>query len=56
MKTGPVTDDQQTKQCVCTASLVVVAGVTPGKQAEFQKYALRSTNITGHRVCLKIQN
>jgi hypothetical protein len=46
MKTGPVRDAQQTKQC----------DVTAVKQADLSKYTLRSTNITWHRVCFKNQN
>jgi hypothetical protein len=50
MKIWPDTDVQQMKQCVCvcvcTMSHVIVADVRSVKQAEFQKYALRSTNTT----------
>jgi hypothetical protein len=46
MKTGPVRDAQQMKVCVCTISYMLVADVTPAKQADLQKYALRNTNIT----------
>jgi hypothetical protein len=34
MKTGPVSDVQQTKQCMCKWSLVTVADVTSAKQAD----------------------
>jgi hypothetical protein len=58
MRTVPDRDTQQTKQrereclCVCVCvharavSHVIVADVTLAKQADLQKYALRSTNTT----------
>jgi hypothetical protein len=49
METATVRDAQQTKQCVYS-SHVIVAGVTSAKQADLQKYASGSTNITCHRV------
>jgi hypothetical protein len=45
MKFGPVRDAQQTKQCTYNIPCDV-ADVTLAKQADLQKYALRSTNIT----------
>jgi hypothetical protein len=50
MKAGPVRNAQETKQSVCTASHVIVADVA------VWKYASRSTNITGHRICFKSQS
>jgi hypothetical protein len=45
-----------TRSSVCTASHVIVVDVTSTKHADLYKYALRSTSITWHRVCLKNQN
>jgi hypothetical protein len=39
----------------CTPSHVIVSGVTSVKQVDLWKYALRGTNITWHRICLKIK-
>jgi hypothetical protein len=41
---------------VCKAPHMIVADVTFVKHRDLQKYALRNTNITWHRVCLKNQN
>jgi hypothetical protein len=41
------------RSSVCTAFHVTVADVASAKQADLKKCALRSTNITWHRVCLK---